>query len=273
MPSSPLGWLDRLVPKDRTSRLLAADIRFGPDPQHLLDLYAPVAPTGPLPLLVFSYGGGWNSGTRTEYHFAGRALASLGLLVAVADYRVHPAVHFPAFVEDVARAADWLRLHAAEHGGDPQQILLGGHSSGAYNAVMTSLQPARFGAPELAGRIKGVIGLSGPYDFYPFDVRESIDAFGDAPHPRLTQPVAVAHAGAPPMLLVHGQRDRLVFPYNTVHLAMRLRRLGVEVVERHYPRLDHPATVLALMRPFRPFWPVFRDIAEFVAAHINQTGK
>jgi acetyl esterase/lipase len=273
MLHSALGWLDTLVPKDRGSRQIASAISFGPDPQHLLDLYAPLRPRGPLPLMVFSYGGGWNSGTRTEYHFAGRALAALGLLVAVADYRVHPAVHFPAFVEDVARAAEWLRGHAGDHGGDPSQIFLSGHSSGAYNAVMAGLQPARFGAPSLAGRISGLIGLSGPYDFFPFDVRESIDAFGGTPHPELTQPVKVATTAAPPTLLIHGQRDRTVGPYNTVHLAQKLRAAGADVVERHYPRLGHPETVLALTRPLRAIWPVYRDIARFVGSHIDTRGR
>lgn len=270
MPTSALGWLDHLVPKDSASRQIAAAVSFGPDPRHLLDLYAPVRPSGPLPLLVFSYGGGWNSGTRIEYHFAGRALAALGLLVAVADYRVHPAVHFPAFVEDVARAAGWLGSHAGDYGGDPSQVFLAGHSSGAYNAVMVGLQPARFGAPALAGHIRGIIGLSGPYDFFPFDVRESIEAFGGTPQPELTQPVNVVTAAAPPMLLLHGQRDRTVGPYNTVHLAQKLRAAGVEVVERHYPRLGHPQTVLALMRPLRLVWPLLAEIRQFIARHSGQ---
>ena len=112
MPSSLLGWFDALVPKERSSRRVAADIAFGPDPKHILDLYAPTHPRGPLPLLIFVHGGGWDSGDRREYSFAGRALAALGFLVACADYRVFPQVVFPAFVEDLAWAANWLVEHA-----------------------------------------------------------------------------------------------------------------------------------------------------------------
>lgn len=264
MPSTALGWLDFLVPKDLSSRRIARNVRFGPDPRHVLDLYAPRRPRGRLPLLVFVHGGGWDSGDRCEYSFAGRALAALGFLVACADYRVFPDAVFPAFVEDLATAANWLVAHAKEHGGDPGRLVLAGHSAGAYNAVIFALQPARFGAPELAGRIEAVVGLSGPYDFYPFDVKQAIDAFGAYPEPLTTQPVNLVTPAAPPMLLAHGVRDTTVGDYHTVRLALKLRQAGVPVVERHYRRLGHAATVLGLITLLRPVLPVWRDVAPFL---------
>ena len=203
MPSTALGWFDRLVPKDLSSRRIAADIRFGPNPKNLLDLYAPRR-GGLWPMLVFVHGGGWDSGDRREYGFVGRALAARGFLVACADYRVFPEVVYPAFVEDLAAAASWLAAHAAQDGGDPQRLVLVGHSAGAYNAVAFALQPGRYGALALAGRIKAVVGLSGPYDFYPFDVKQCIDACGQYPVPRSTQPINLVTPDAPPMFLGHG---------------------------------------------------------------------
>jgi acetyl esterase/lipase len=264
MPSTPLAWLDALVPKDPSSRRLATDIRFGPDPKHKLDLYAPRRPGGRLPLLVFVHGGGWDSGDRREYGFAGRALAALGFLVAIADYRVFPEVVFPAFVEDLGHAATWLQVHAGDYGGDPQRLFLMGHSAGAYNAVIFALQPARFGGASVAGRIEAVVGLSGPYDFYPFDVKQSIDAFGTYPEPLTTQPVNLVTPAAPPMLLAHGVRDTTVGDYHTVRLAAKLREAGVPVVERHYPRLMHAPVILALTTILRPFLPVYGDVRNFL---------
>ena len=268
MPSTALGWLDFLVPKDPSSRRIARDLRFGPDSRHVLDLYAPRQPRGPLPLCVFVHGGGWDSGDRREYGFAGRALAALGFLVACADYRVFPQAVFPAFVEDLAAAANWLAGHAKEYGGDPERLFLVGHSAGAYNAVIFALQPARFGAPALAGRIEAVVGLSGPYDFYPYDVQQSIDAFGAYPEPLSTQPVNLVTPAAPPMLLAHGERDTTVGDYHTVRLALKLRQAGVPVVERHYPPLGHPATVLGLITVLRPFLPVWRDVSQFLRSRV-----
>ena len=146
----------------------------------------------------------------------------------------------------------------AEHGGDPSRVVLAGHSSGAYNAVMLGLDPARFGRPELAGRIKGIVGLSGPYDFYPFDVKESIDAFSGVPDPERTQPINLVTPAAPPMLLVHGVRDTLVGDYHTVRLSAKLserRRAGGRAALSRPPRIAE--TVLGLARPLRRLWPVY----------------
>ncbi|MEO6396764.1 MAG: alpha/beta hydrolase [Devosia sp.] len=271
MPS-PIGWLDRIVSKDGSSHRIATGVSFGVHPLLKLDLYAPRRPAGPLPLLIFVYGGGWDSGDRRDYDFAGRALAALGFLVAIPGYRVFPEVRFPDFVEDIADAAKWLAEHAPIYGGDRKRLFLGGHSAGAYNAMMVALQPARFGAPGLAGTIKGVVGLSGPYDFYPFDVKQSIDAFGQSSDPEGTQPINLVTAHSPPMLLIHGERDRTVGDYHTVRLAQKLRALGVPVTERHYARLTHPMTLLGLMRPLRRVLPVWADVAAFLRAAINQTG-
>lgn len=270
MPHSPLGWLDFLVPKDAASRQIATAAAFGPHPRHRLDLYGPRRGRGPWPVLLFVYGGGWDSGERGEYSFAGRALAALGFVVAIADYRVFPEVRFPAFMEDLGRAASWLLANGAAHGGDVGRVFLAGHSAGAYNAVMLALQPERFGAPGLRGRVAGVVGLSGPYDFYPFDVKQSIDAFGHYAEPLTTQPVNLVTSEAPPMLLAHGVKDVTVGDYHTIRLAAKLRQAGVPVVERHYPALGHPQVVLGLMTIFRGIWPVHADVAAFLRARVNQ---
>lgn len=65
----------------------------------------------------FFYGGSWNSGTKDDYSFVGRALASRGCLVAIADDRLVPHIRYPAFLEDNAAAFHWLRRYAMCWGG------------------------------------------------------------------------------------------------------------------------------------------------------------
>ena len=262
---TPLALLDLVVPKDAASRRIASGIAFGPHPRHRLDLYAPKQPEGPLPILLFVYGGGWDSGRRQEYAFAGRAFAALGFLTAIADYRVWPEVRFPAFVEDGALAANWLIANAATHGGDASRFVLAGHSAGAYNAVTLALDPERFGAPGLRSRLRAAVGLAGPYDFFPFDVKQSIRAFGGIAGPERSQPVNLVTPATPPMFLGHGGKDRTVGRHNTANLAARLRDAGVRVVEKHYPALDHAAPALHLMRPFRERGGLYADVAAFLA--------
>src|SRR5690606_3152567 len=155
------------------------------------------------------------SGTRADYAFAGRAFAATGFVTVIADYRVVPEVHYPSFLEDGARALNWVRAEAGVFGGDPDRQFLMGHSAGAYNAMMLALAPEDFGTSWADGALKGVVGLSGPYDFYPFDVDASIAAFSRAPEPERTQPVNRVRPDAPPVFLGHGTKDTTCGLYNT----------------------------------------------------------
>ena len=103
---SPLRTFDAIVPKDGGVRVVAKNAAFGADPRQRLDLYAPRRVAAePLPVIVFLYGGSWNSGAKAGYAFVGRALAARGFVVAIPDYRLVPAVRYPAFLEDNAAAA------------------------------------------------------------------------------------------------------------------------------------------------------------------------
>jgi acetyl esterase/lipase len=243
MSFSLVGLLNFLTPKSWASRRVAAGLRYGPSGRtQAVDFYAPRRGQGPWPVVVFLYGGAWSEGDRRDFAFAGRWLAALGYLVAVPDYRHLPDVEYPEFLEDCAAAVRLAMEVAPAYGGNPERLALIGHSAGAYNAVMLALA-TRYG---LQGRIAAVVGLSGPYDFYPFDGPISIRTFGAAADPLDTQPINHVTSRAPPMLLASGDDDTLVGPANTVALARRLRDTGVEVVERHFARFKHPATLLEL---------------------------
>ncbi|MEO7886302.1 MAG: alpha/beta hydrolase [Polaromonas sp.] len=114
-------------------------IAYGPEPRQKLDVYQPQGELRNAPIVVFFYGGSWSTGERADYRFVGEALASQGIVAVVADYRLSPAVRYPVFVQDSARAVRWARDHAAEYGADPARLFVMGHSAGAYNAAMVAL--------------------------------------------------------------------------------------------------------------------------------------
>jgi len=261
--ASPLLTFNSLVLKDPGSRRVAADLRYGDHPRQRLDLYAPRrSPAGALlPMILFLYGGSWNSGVKEGYAFVGRALAAQGFLAAVADYRLVPEVRFPAFVEDGAAAFGWLAGHGAEHGGDPSAILVAGHSAGAYIAAMIALDPQWLGANRSA--IRGLIGISGPYRFQARSGPTISAAFGSHRPFTDTQPLSFAAAGAPPAMLLHGGRDRAVSPANSRELARRLASAGVEAEAKVYPELGHVAALTAIAIPFRTHAPVLADAVAF----------
>lgn len=262
---SPLGLLNTFGPRDSGVRRVARDIAYGEDPRQALDIFAPTARPGrPWPVLVFFYGGGWDSGDKAQYGWAAQALAARGFVVAVPDYRIVPGVVFPAFIDDAAAAAAKVGQIAGQYGADPARLGVIGHSAGAHLAMMIALDRrymAAAGAPDL---IKAAVGLAGPYDFLPFDVPASINAFGRAPDPTLTQPVAFARPDAAPLWLGHGTDDVTVHAEDTTILCDRMKAVGGRCEAKLYPGLNH-ADLLATFSPlFRKKAPVLDDATAFL---------
>jgi acetyl esterase/lipase len=259
---APVRAFDTVVPKDSASRKVASDVAYGEGPRRKLDVYAPIASgKRPLPMIVFIYGGSWANGTREGYHFAARALAAAGFVTIVPDYRLVPEVHFPGFIEDCAAAVRWARAHAHDYAGDPNRIVIVGHSAGAYNGAMLALDPRFLGKDRAA--IKGFAGLAGPYDFLPLDGPVTTRTFGRWPRTEETQPIHYAAASAPPMLLLHGGEDGTVWPKNSINLNARLRSLGASSELKIYPGIGHIGIVTALAKPFRDKAPVLDDVTSF----------
>jgi len=242
------------------------DLAYGPQRQHRLDVYVPNQAWGPpCPLVVFWHGGRWTIGDKSDYRFVGAALAELGLVSVLANYRHYPEVRMAGFMEDTARAAEWAFAHAAQFGASPDLVYLMGHSSGAHMAALAALDGRYLaGSGEGGPRIAGVIGLSGPYDFLPLHEADTQDMFGPPPRYPESQPIRFVHRRAPPMLLVHGMKDETVWPKNSRNLATALRAQGVPSLLKLYPRLGHADTVAALSKPARSRAPILADIRDFV---------
>ncbi|MDP3368749.1 MAG: alpha/beta hydrolase [Brevundimonas sp.] len=268
---SPLSVLNALGPRDRGARRIARHIPYGEDPRHRLDIHAPAAPADrPWPVLVFFHGGGWDSGDRGQYAWAAQALAARGFVVAVADYRIVPGVQFPAFIEDAAAATARVGEIAGSYGADPTRLGVIGHSAGAHLALMIALDRrymAATGAPP--GLIKAAAGLAGPYDFLPFDAPASINAFGRAPDPTLTQPVTFARADAPPLWLGHGTEDVVVHAEDTTILCDRMAAIGGRCEAKLYPGLNHSDLIATFSPLFRDKAPVLDDVAAFLRRELG----
>lgn len=259
---SPLRTFDSVMPKDSGSRMVASDITYGEGARRKLDIYAPAVVNGrSLPVIVFIYGGSWANGTKEGYHFAGRALAAQGFVTFLPDYRLVPEVRFPGFLTDCADAVRWVRAHARDYGGDPDRIVIVGHSAGAYNGAMLALDSRLLGKDRAA--IKGFAGLAGPYDFLPFNGKVVENTFAAWPKPDETQPIHYADASAPPMLLLHGNEDGTVWPKNSINLNRKLQSMGADSQLKVYPKVGHVGIVTALAKPFRGDVPVLADVSAF----------
>jgi acetyl esterase/lipase len=153
----------------------AGDVAYGPHERHRIDLYQPQGDT-PAPILVFVHGGGFLKGDKggaTDWPNAnvGRMAAQAGFLGVVINYRLAPDNVWPAGSEDVASIVSWLKANAAQHGGNPDRIVLMGTSAGAVHVA---------GYLKLAGDrdIRAAILLSGLYGYTPLDQRDTL-YYGD----------------------------------------------------------------------------------------------
>lgn len=243
-------------------------IAFGQGERARMDLYWPDSAGGiSRPLVVFWYGGSWDSGSRKDYRFVGAALAARGAVVAIPDYQLYPEVKFPVFLQDAARAVAQAQREAGAHGADPRRTVLGGHSAGAYIAAMLALQPVYLrDAGVDPSSIAGFFGLSGPYEINP-NTDALRDIFNSVATPAQFQPIAQVDGNAPPALLIHGGKDKVVSPLQSRHLAEALRIKGVQVDLREIPGRSHVDTLSALSRAGRFRIPdELRIVGDFAAA-------
>ena len=229
-----------------------------------LDVYTPKGARN-APVVVFFYGGRWSEGSRDLYEFVGGALARQGFVAVVPDYRLYPAVKFPAFVEDSAKAVRWAREHAAEYGGDRGRLFVMGHSAGAYNAAMLAVDERWLaGVGGSRSWLAGMIGLAGPYDFMPFTDPDIQDMFGPPARYTDTQPISHVDGRNPPLLLLHGEDDTAVWPKNTRNLAARVTAEGGPVETVIYPKMSHTWIVATLSQTLQGRSDVMAYVHDFV---------
>ena len=207
------------------------DISYGSLPRQKLDIYLPRDyGEASLPVILFFYGGSWNSGSRQDYRFVGRRLAHEGYITVVADYRLYPDVRFPDFLNDSALAlrktAELMRSDEFSRYHPQQRITLMGHSAGAYNAAMLALDKRWLEGVGLEREetINGWIGFAGPYDLYPITVEEVKPVFFHPQYPADSNPVDFVENAVVPSLLLVPAEDDLVSPQkNTWALQNKLR--------------------------------------------------
>lgn len=236
-------------------------ISYGEDRRQKLDLYVPSTIDAELPVVLFFYGGSWDSGERADYRFVGNALADHGIIVAIADYRVHPQVTFPTFVEDAAMAFAAVKRDTKT----PRPIFVMGHSAGAQIAALLAFDSRylRLEGYDNCDDVAGFIGLAGPYDFLPLPFPSLVPVFPEKSR-RDSQPVLFAEGKNPPSLLLHGADDKIVESIDTKILADRLRANGNQTKAVLYQGVSH-AGILGAMSPILTATaPTRTDVAAFI---------
>lgn len=202
-----------------------------------LHIFEPPAGTGAKtnrPAIVFFFGGGWSSGSPTQFEQHCRYLASRGMVAITADYRVASRQQAKPIdcVADAKSAIRWVRTHAARLGIDPRRIAAGGGSAGGHLAAATGTLPM-FDAPGEDAKISSVpdaLVLFNPALVLAEMDGLSLDGFGTrVPEERMgTAPKNISPAhhvkkGTPPAIIFHGKADTTV-PYATAEAFARVMK-------------------------------------------------
>lgn len=238
---------------------------YGPESSQKLDIYVSANPKNKLmDVIVFFYGGRWTYGAKEDYRFVAATFVKEGFVVVIPDYRKYPQVRFPVFVEDGAKALAWVSDHIDEWHGNPARIHVIGHSAGAHIGALLAADP-HYLADKGKHRslvIHDFAGLAGPYAFTP-DEPDLEDMFGPPTnYPNMQVPTFI-DGTQPPMLLLYGDKDRVVKYANLQKLEQRIMQRGGCVRSRIYPDTDHTDLIGALSWWNRQRAPVVDDIAKF----------
>lgn len=236
-----------------------------------LDIYRPKDASN-APVVVFYYGGRWEFGKRENYRWFGEALARHGFVAILPDYRKYPQVKFDGFMTDAANALAWSFEHAAEYGGDPDELFVMGHSAGAHLALMLASN-AKWMAPHQIKptQIAGAVGLAGPYNFLPLTEDDMIGMFGSTPEEQArSQPINFVDGDEPPMLLLHGADDTTVWPKNSTTLAQAVNAKGGHAQVIIYPGVTHSGILLSVSPTFRGKATALDDSVRFMKKIVAQ---
>jgi len=251
---------------------LVKDVAYGDRPRQTLDVYRPPDSSvalrrgDRLPVLLFVYGGTWSGGDKALYALVGARFTALGFVVVVINYRLHPEVTFPAFVEDAAAAIAWTRRHIHAYHGDPDLLFVAGHSAGGHMLSLVALDDRYLAAHGLPRSVvKGLIAISAPTDLEtmlrhlrarraPKAARGLQAIMGGAEALPQADPVRFARSDAPPILLLHGVDDETVPIAVARNFASALEAAGAPAELREYERADHASILLEGVRddPKRP---------------------
>jgi acetyl esterase/lipase len=257
---APVTFLNTITPSGAYK--LAKNIAYGEKDRQTLDIYEPDEPRAKAPVLVFVYGGSWDSGNKGMYKFVAENFAANGYTTVVPDYRLYPEVKYPSFLQDTAAAV----AEVSERYPERPQILIG-HSAGAYNVVLTSVDHRYLTAENVDAcqTIAGTIGLAGPYGDPQLKKEPLITIFPDR-HSAQDAPINHIDGPKPPLFLAIGSDDETVAAQHGIALAERINARGGKVINAVYPDLSHTSIIKVLSRYFDGGSALKADMLEFIEA-------
>jgi len=207
------------------------DLHYGPDARHLLDVFAPQSGGGARPVLVFVHGGGFIAGNKRTcdspfYDNIMLWAVKNGMVGVNMTYRLAPQHPWQAAQQDIGAALSWVRQEIAARGGDPQRVILMGHSAGATHVAQYVARP-EFHAGTRGG-IAGAVMISGVFDTTTAEASPPLQAyFGKdvSLYPQRSALPGMLKSGLP-MMLAYADLDPQDFQQQAEQAHTALCRAG-----------------------------------------------
>jgi acetyl esterase/lipase len=267
------------------------NISYGPyGHRNKLDVYKPKQPTTGAPVLFQIHGGGWVIGDKREQaiplmlHMAAR-----GWVCVAANYRLSPRATFPDHLVDLKKALAWIREHIAEHGGDPEFVIVTGGSAGGHLTALVGLtqndpffQP---GFEDVDTSVAAAVPYYGVYDFInDFGIKanegrakwfleRTVMKSKRADEPELwrkASPQALVSADDPPFFILHGSQDTLVPVQEARQFVAKLRAVsGSPVIYAELPGAQHAFDMFPSLRTGHVIRAVERFLDYVYSGHLS----
>jgi acetyl esterase/lipase len=262
------------------------DIKYTPagtapyaDNKDKLDIYIPAALGGQFPavshnapVIISLYGGALQEGDKSEQPYVGERFAEAGNVTVLINYRLSPTVSHPAHVQDAALAVAWVKQHIAEYGGDPNKIILTGHSAGGYLIALLLLDPQYLAAVGMKpGDIRGAAPVSGFFYVERTGVGPDRPKFvwgADPSKWKAASPATYVRKDIPPMLLVYADGDDAWRRQQQLDFRTDLRAAGDTNVDMHTVPARTHLTVWYTMKDGPD--ETFRTIENFVTKVLGE---
>lgn len=259
--------LNRLTPRKGYS--VQENVAYGLRARHRLDLFRTQTPREHRPLIVFVHGGAWMHGDKKDYRFIGEAFAKEGFDVAVINYHLAPEHIFPASIDDLSLALNYLNVHQLKYQISTEKVVLMGHSAGAFN-VMSALYHPKPYEIQCRSQITAIIGLAGPYHFDYKGDPICADAFDQNRPYQEVMPYYFVESNRVKHYLLVAENDDVVGLSNAVDLDRRLKEKGNYSQLWTVPRIGHISMIGSVSSLFSRYFTTKQKIMQALEDALKQ---
>lgn len=239
-----------------------------------LNVFAPRKSDSLKEVLVFIYGGSWNSGSKSLYSFFGSRMARKGVVTVIIDYPLSPKATYKEMAVASAKAVIWVKNNIRAYGGDPAKVFISGHSAGGHLATLIAIKEEYFNALGVKNPVKGVILIDAAgLDMYGYLQEEKFPAghtylqtfTPDPANWKDASPLYHLHQNMPPLLIYRGE--------NTYPSIQKSTEKFVTALKNYVPAPDYHILKgkkhIPMMTQFiNPWNPLYQEIITFM-----RTGK